>query len=91
MDLKNISILKDWEEWKMSLGKLVNFSESIGMSDTVIDSAAYQVGRILTSVVDPENREERLLQQLWRSGTPEERKVLAKLVVKLVKNDEVKH
>jgi len=64
MDLKNISILKDWDKWTETVGKTVNFSESLGINEGSIDFIAYQIGKILTAVVDPENREERLLQQL---------------------------
>ncbi len=90
MDLKNISILKDWDKWTETVGKTVNFSESLGINEGSIDFIAYQIGKILTAVVDPENREERLLQQLWKVGNAEERKNLAKLIVKLSKAEQLK-
>lgn len=90
MDLKNISILKDWDKWTETLGKTVSFSESLGINEGSIDFIAYQIGKILTAVVDPENREERLLQQLWKVGNAKERKNLAKLIVKLSKAEQLK-
>jgi hypothetical protein len=90
MDLKNISILKDWDKWTETVGKTVNFSESLGINEVSIDFIAYQIGKILTAVVDPENREERLLQQLWKVGNAEERKNLARLIVKLSKAEQLK-
>jgi hypothetical protein len=38
------------------------------MSEKSIDKIALKIGDILTDKVDPENREQRLLQELWRSG-----------------------
>lgn len=88
MDFKNSKTLADWEKWKGTLGKAVNLGESVGMSQNTVDNVAYRVGNFLSSSVDPENREERLLQELWRVGDDQERKVLAKLIVNMVQTDE---
>jgi hypothetical protein len=87
MDLKNVNVLQDWDKWKIALSKAVNFSENIGISEEIIDGIAFNVGSFLSAIVDPENREERLLHELWKVGTKEEKKVLARLIVKLVKNE----
>jgi hypothetical protein len=80
----NVDTLKDWEKWKETLGKAVNLGTTIGMNESTINSIAFKIGNMLTAAIDPENREERLLQQLWKIGDEEERKVLARLIVKLV-------
>ena len=87
MDLENSKTLKDWEKWKETLSKAVNLGETIGLSQKTISNMGYRVGNMLTSSIDPENREERLLQELWRVGDDEDRRVLAKLMVKMVKNE----
>lgn len=83
----NVDRLKDWEKWKETLGKAVNLGTTVGMNESTINSIAFKIGNMLTAAVDPENREERLLQQLWKIGDEEERKVLARLIVKLVELD----
>ena len=88
MDLKNSETLSDWGLWTARLKKAVEVGESVGLNESTIDKIAYKVGNFLSASVDPENREQRLLQELWRVGDDEDRKVLAKLMVKLV---EVKH
>ncbi|MEG0774324.1 DUF3243 domain-containing protein [Clostridium sp.] len=89
MDLKNVDVLHDWDKWKVALSKAVNLGENIGMSEEIIDGLAYGVGSFLSAIVDPENREERLLHELWKVGSKEDRKVLSKLIVKLVKSENV--
>jgi Protein of unknown function (DUF3243) len=89
MDLKNVDMLQDWDKWKITLSKAVNFSEHLGISEEVVEGLAYNVGTFLSAIVDPENREERLLHELWKVGSKEDRKVLSKLIVKLVKSENV--
>lgn len=90
MDLKNIDVLQDWDKWKVTLSKAINLGENLGMSEGTIDTIAYNVGNFLSAIVDPENREERLLHELWKVGCKEERKVLARLIVKSLRNNDLK-
>lgn len=84
MDLENVKTLSDWDKWKDTLGKAVNVGERIGMSESTIDGIATKVGDFLSANVDPENREQRVLQELWRSGDDNDRKTLAKMLVNMV-------
>lgn len=45
----------------------------------------------MTDRVTPENREERLLQEMWSLATGEEKKTLAKVLVRLVQETREKH
>jgi len=88
VDFKNSETLSDWSKWKSTLAKAVNIGETVGLEESTIDKVAYRVGNVLSAAVDPENREERVLQELWRAGDDEDRKVLAKLVVNMVQVDD---
>ncbi len=87
MDLKNVDTLSHWEKWKDALGGVVNLGEKMGMSKDTIDSIGKKVGDFLTANVDPENREQRVLQELWKSGDDSDRKVLTKMLVNMTKRD----
>jgi hypothetical protein len=87
MDLKNADTLSNWDKWKETLGKAVNFGEKIGLSENTIDSIGTKVGDFLNANVDPENREQRLLQELWRSGDDYDRRALTKMLVNMVQKD----
>jgi hypothetical protein len=88
VDFKNSETLSDWNKWKSTLAKAVNIGETVGLEESTIDKMAYRVGNMLSAAVDPENKEERVLQELWRAGDDEDRKVLAKLVVNMVRVDD---
>jgi hypothetical protein len=56
----------------------------LGVSDETIQNMATKVGHFLVAKVCPATKEEELLKELWNVGTPDERKVLATLIFKLV-------
>jgi hypothetical protein len=80
------TVLQSFEKWKHFLAERVDKAERAGMNDALITKLAVQIGDFLSDKVDPENGEERLLQELWKVGSEEERKTLARLMVKLVDN-----
>jgi hypothetical protein len=90
MELNQSETLSHWEHWKESLAKAVSLAETVGMSQNTIDKIAMKIGNALSAMVDPENREQRLLQELWKLGDDRDRAVLAKLIVKMLETD-VKH
>ena len=79
-----MSVLDTFEQWKTFLSKRVEMAKKTGMSDDTIANLAYQLGEYLADEIDPKNREERLLKELWHVGDDSEQKTLAKLMVKLV-------
>lgn len=78
------TVLDTFDKWKSFLAERVNQAQASGMSDEVIAKLAYQIGEFLEEKVDPKNGEEKLLQQLWQVGTEDEKKMMARLMVKLV-------
>jgi len=87
MDLKNVDTLNHWDKWKETLGRAVNVGQKMGMSENTIDAIGTKVGDFLSANVDPENREQRVLQELWRSGDDHDRKTLTKMLVNMVQKD----
>ncbi|WP_028550490.1 DUF3243 domain-containing protein [Paenibacillus sp. UNC451MF] len=76
--------LKVFERWKEFLGERVEQAQKSGMSDETISKLAFQIGEFLSDKVDPENNEERILKDLWDVADEQERKTMARLMVKLV-------
>ena len=75
--------IDDWDQWKKTLGKAINLGETVGMSDKTIVNIAERVGTFLSNNVDPRNKEERVLKELWDVAEENDREVLAKLVTKI--------
>ncbi|CAG7624107.1 DUF3243 domain-containing protein [Paenibacillus allorhizosphaerae] len=79
------TVLKVFDRWKEFLGERVTQAEKAGMTDETISNLAFQIGEFLSDKIDPENKEERVLKELWDVCDEQERKVLAKAMVKLAK------
>lgn len=90
MEFNQSETFTHWENWKGTLAKAISLAEMVGMSEKTIVKIASKIGMILSAKVDPENREQRLLQELWKVGDNSDREVLAKLLVKMLQAD-VKH
>ncbi|MCX7708287.1 MAG: DUF3243 domain-containing protein [Clostridia bacterium] len=87
MEFEKAGFINDWDKWKGTLSKAVNLGQAAGLSQNTIEKMAVKIGSFLTAAVDPENREERLLQELWKVGDDDDRKALARMIVKLVQVD----
>lgn len=82
-------VLESFEQWKTFLSKQVNNAESAGSSQDAIINAATRIGNFLADKVDPKNREQRLLKELWDKGSQDERHALASMVTKMVSDGQV--
>lgn len=82
-----MEIDQSWSNWKKTLSVIVNTGELIGFSDETLTKAAYAIGDFLADKVDPANREQKLLAELWIVGNEEERRSLASMIVKSVEAD----
>lgn len=86
-EAKEVStVLTNFETWKHFLADRVAQGKQAGLSEDTISNLAFEIGSFLDEKVDPKNGEERLLKELWDAGNDEERRTLARLMVKLVSN-----
>lgn len=74
----------NFEQWKGQLAEGIGMAKAAGASDHDILNVATKMGGFLANNVDPSNREQRLLKELWDTGDQEDHKSLAKLVSKMV-------
>jgi hypothetical protein len=93
MDMTNPTpatpVLESFEKWKEFLSQQVNNAKGAGASEDTIVNAATRIGHFLADKVDPRNREQRLLKELWDVGTEDERKVMMSMVTKMVSDGKV--
>jgi len=76
--------LKDWEQWKKTVGEAIKTARKLGMPDKLIEVASVKVGDFLTKRVCAESPEEALIKDLWDVADAEERKTLGKLLFKVM-------
>ncbi len=87
MEINKSETFSHWENWKGTLAKAVSLAEMVGMSDKTVEKIGVQIGSILAAAIDPENREQRLLQELWKVGDDKERAVLTRMLIKMIQTD----
>ncbi|MGF7049010.1 hypothetical protein J2T13_003518 [Paenibacillus sp. DS2015] len=78
-------ILADFEEFQSYLNKRLRLAESIGLNEEQLARTAEKIAGYLSENEAPRNREEKLLQELWKVGTQEERHKLSHMLVKLAR------
>lgn len=81
------SVLKNFDTWKKFLGQRVIQAEKAGMSEDMISQLAYEIGDFLDEKVDPQNASNRALKELWDVGSEEERRTIARMMVRLAKKN----
>ncbi|WP_110113143.1 DUF3243 domain-containing protein [Bacillus sp. CGMCC 1.16541] len=83
-DEKKDEILTNFDRFKHYLGDKVHKGEKLGLNEEQLAKGAEKIGDYLAKYEEPRNREEKLLQELWKAGNQEERHKLAHILVKLV-------
>lgn len=77
-------ILSSFDTFKQYLTKRIELGERIGLNEEQMAKIAEKVANYLANHEDPRNREEKLLQELWKSGNKEQQHALAHMLVHLV-------
>lgn len=75
-----------WDSWKQTLAQAVQRGQSMGMSHEQLANRAEQIGDVLAQNVDPQNPEQRVLQELWSSADEQEQQALASAIIKMVQS-----
>ncbi|MCI1856691.1 MAG: DUF3243 domain-containing protein [Sporolactobacillus sp.] len=83
-----MSVLSNWDQWKDFLGDRMHQAESAGVNSETINEFATKIGEYLAEHVDPKNEQERLLSDLWHVADDNERKTIARIMMKLVSGHE---
>jgi len=73
----------NWGEWRNNLSQAVSAGKKAGMSKEQMEKLATQIGDFLAKNVCPETPEEELLKEMWNTASPDERKTIAGLLVKM--------
>ncbi|MFT5872362.1 MAG: hypothetical protein ACI8WT_001293 [Clostridium sp.] len=86
MDLEN-NLINDWDKWKKTLYTAVSMGETVGLSDDTITKLGSKIGDFLSSNVDPENREQRLLKELFEASSKIEQETLTRVIINMIEKD----
>ncbi|MFB9329765.1 MULTISPECIES: DUF3243 domain-containing protein [Paenibacillus] len=78
------TVLTNFDTWKQFLSDRVEQAKKMGLNEETISNLAFEIGSFLDERVDPKNEEQRILKEIWDVGNEEEKKTIARLMVKLV-------
>ncbi|MCG0239169.1 MAG: DUF3243 domain-containing protein [Firmicutes bacterium] len=82
--MSRVEAMSSFEEWKEFLSKNVKVAMGAGADPGSIVEAATRIGEYLAQHVDPANREQRLLAELWRVADEQEKRAIASTITKMV-------
>ncbi|MGD7006742.1 DUF3243 family protein [Metabacillus sp. 84] len=80
-------ILENFEHFKSYLNDKVSMGEKMGLSEETMAKAAKTAAEYLANNVEPKNREEYLLKELWKAGNEEHRGHLSHILVRMAKSE----
>ncbi|MFC0523417.1 DUF3243 domain-containing protein [Pontibacillus salicampi] len=83
---KKEDILENFNKFASYLGSKVDKAEKVGMSEEALAQSAEKMANYLANNEEPRNREEHLLQELWKQGTKDEQHTMAHLLVRMVQD-----
>ncbi|TWT27514.1 DUF3243 domain-containing protein [Planomicrobium sp. CPCC 101110] len=86
-DEKKEEILANFNHFKQYLSGKVEIGEKMGLSEERLAQITEKVASYLAKHEEPKNREEYLLQELWKVGDKEEQHMMAHMLLKLVKKE----
>ncbi|GFN22466.1 DUF3243 domain-containing protein [Thermanaeromonas sp. C210] len=73
-----------WQKWKDTLAAAINVGSMMGINEDTMGNIAYRIGNFLADKVDPANREQRVLKELWDAADEGQRRVLAEVITQMV-------
>lgn len=82
--------MDSFEQWKDFLARSVATAREAGTSPGTLVDAATRIGDFLARNVDPKNREQRLLSEMWKVADEEEKRAIASTITKMV-SDGTRH
>ena len=86
MNLK-VDVINDWDKWKKTLYNMVSMGETVGLSEDTITNLGSKIGEFLATNMDPENREQRLLKELFEAANKKEQETLTSVIIKMIQNN----
>lgn len=82
--ISGMNFVNDWATWRKTVKEGIAKAREMGLSDSSIQEVAQNFAGFLAEKVCPATPEEELLKEMWNTSSPDERKVLTKILFKLM-------
>lgn len=77
----------DWDKWKKTISQAVSIGDKLGLEDETIIGIGSKFGDFLDNNIDPKNKEQRVIKELWDVASEDEQTSLTSMIIKMVKKD----
>ena len=77
--------MDNWHDWKETLRKAVNLGDKVGLTHETMANVGSSIGSFLSHNVDPENKEQRLLKEMWSVANQNEKESMTNVLIKMIK------
>ncbi|WP_252311537.1 DUF3243 family protein [Sinobaca sp. H24] len=84
---KKQEILDSYQGFQDYLKKQIHKGEKVGLNEEQLAKGAERVAEHLNKKEDPKNPEEKLLHEMWNVADDEEKRPLARVLVRLAKEE----
>lgn len=83
--------INTFEEWMDTLAEALKDAKEMGMSEELLEKGAVKMGEFLAQNIHPDVPENRFLKDLWEISNEEEKRLLARMMIKYVEKYQAKH
>ncbi len=82
--LRGFDWVKDWPTWRDHVKERVAVAHKFGVPDETVRTIGTKIGDLLSEKTRPAAHEEELLKEMWKVATPDEKKTITSLILKMV-------
>lgn len=82
--LRGVEWVKDRPIWRDDVKERIVVAHKFGIPDETVRAIVTKVGAFLAEKVCPTTEEEKLLKEMWKVATPDEKKTITTLMLKMV-------
>jgi len=82
--LRGVERVKDRPTWRDDVKERIVVAHKFGIPDETVRAIATKVGEFLAKKVCPTTEEEKLLKEMWKVATRDEKKTITTLIIRMV-------
>jgi hypothetical protein len=82
--LRGVDWVNDWPTWRDNVKERIALANKFGVPYDTVATVASKVGDLLAKEACPTTQEEKLLKEMWNVATPDERKTITRLILRMV-------
>lgn|GEM_PF-1224996 len=75
----------DTKKWKQKLNKAIDYSQKSNIPDSILEKMAKSIISFTVLTTSPDTESEKLFYDMWKNADKEEKNVLTKTLLRLIR------